>query len=338
MEKSKILDKSIIKDFANKIDNFEAKRVFYLMAEYIDEISNKLSQNNNIINEQNIELFEAGDLYFNSLTINSELDFFLSIKSPQIEMNSTNIMGNKFNILLNKIKHAWQNRRKKNNKFDKRKQKKLNKKNSMITEKDLLNQKEKQYSLYDLKNDFFNELTFKLTNMTILYNTPSNIKIFSKDEFKYKINIYPVIKRESYFKIWDNNKHKLMKVDILNAKQMLEEKAKLISKQNSINKNSSEDILFEIIRIFKNLYFNFYKTYDYQFIESLIYYCPNSLFTNNDDNDFVYNVFLKVLNYLNHYNLINQKALINSDNTISQQYNISNYKITNFINLIKNNL
>lgn len=338
MKKFKVLDKSIIEDFAVKANDDSAKRVYYLLSEYVDEIANKISQTNNLVNSQNVELVKVGDLFSNTFTNISELDLYLSIKSAQIEINSSLQFENKFRNVWKRIKYAWINRNKNSARFQKKQKKKLAKKNLIITEKDLLDKKEKPYTITDLKNDFFDGLVSNMTNTTILYNMPSKIRILGKDEFGFRINIVPVIQRDGFFKVLDTTNNKFIETNPVGAKNILDEKANEINKQNSILSIHDEDLLFKIIRIFKSLYYNLFQSYNYQFVESIVYYCPNSLFKIEDEKNYIYNVFLKVLNYINNINIFNIRSIYNQDKTILQQYNLSIMQIKAFLTNIKDYL
>ena len=107
-----IIDRGMIEEFAQAVSNEKARNVFYALSDDLDEVSNEISQINPLVNEQNVELFLAGDFLTNTLTQVSELNFYLSIRNAQIELNSIDIMSNKWKNFWNKVKKAWQNRNK----------------------------------------------------------------------------------------------------------------------------------------------------------------------------------------------------------------------------------
>ncbi len=327
----------MIEDFAQKVSDDSARKVFYLISEYVDEIATSLSQTNPILNVQNIELLMAGDLLTGTFISVSEPEFYLSVRSAQIEINSVGPMENKFRIMWNRFKSAWATRNKNTRRYQKKEKKKALKKSSEITEKQLLEKKEKPYSLLNFKDDFFEGLVQNMTNMTVLYNTPSKIRILGRDEFGFRININPVIKHDDYYKVWNSNSNKFIEIYLDKAKKLLEEKAAEISKLNSVDFND-EDLLYKIIRIFKNLYYNLCQSYNYQFVESLIYACPSSLFKTKEEENYVYNVFLKVLNYLNNVSLAELRSIYNQEVNLYKQHNISVFQIKTFLKDIKNYL
>lgn len=337
MKKGKVLDKGMIEDFAQKVSDDSARKVFYLISEYVDEIATSLFQTNPLLNVQNIELLMAGDLLTGTFLSISEPEFYLSVRSAQIEINSVGPMENKFKIMWKRFKSAWATRDKNTKRYQKKEKKKALKKGSEITEKQLLEKKEKPYSLLDFKNDFFEGLVQNMTNMTVLYNTPSKIRILARDEFGFRININPVIKHDDYYKVWNSSSNKFIEVSLEKAKKLLEDKTAEISKLNSVEFNDL-DLLYKIIRIFKNLYYNLCHSYNYQFVESLIYFCPSSLFKVEEEENYIYNVFLKVLNYLNNVSLADVRSIYNQEASLFKQHNISIFQIKGFLKDIKNYL
>ena len=176
-----IIDRGMIEEFAQAVSNEKARNVFYALSDDLDEVSNEISQINPLVNEQNVELFLAGDFLTNTLTQVSELNFYLSIRNAQIELNSIDIMSNRWKNFWNKVKKAWQNRNKSSARARKKQEKKLKKANSQITESQLREKKEKPYSLVSFKNDFYEGLATKLTNLTVLYNCEDKIRILGRD-------------------------------------------------------------------------------------------------------------------------------------------------------------
>lgn len=327
----KIIDRGMIEQFAEALSTDKARRVFYMLSDIVDNSAMEISQINSLVNDQNVDFFETGDVLTNTLLPMSELDYYLSIRSAQIELNSIGRMENRFRVFWNKLKAAWKNRKRKSARALRRQQKKLKKAGLVITEKQLLEKKEKPYDLNSLKSDFFDALAEKLTNMTVIYNKPENLRILARDEFGFRINIYPVIKHDDYFRIWNNQKGKFVEIKPLEAKKLLEEKAQEIAKINNSNLQQDADILYKVIRIFKSLFYNLKQSYDYQFVESLIYSCPNSLFKIEEDEHYVYNIFLKVLNYLNNSPISQIRSIYNDEKTIYQQDQTTVYNVKTFL-------
>lgn len=331
MAKSKkVIDRGMIEDFANKISNENARNVSYLLSDYVDDVALEISQNNNLVQFQNVELKPCGDLATNTLIQMSELDFYLVIRSAQLEMNSIGFMENKFRNFWRRVKQAWKNRNKKRSKRALRREKKRELKNkSVITEKQLEEKKEKPYNLNDLKVDFFNGLAERLTDMTILYVYPDKIRILGRDEFGYRINIYPAFKHDDFLKVFNPVKGKFDELQVENAKSKLQKKAEEISKLNDGGFND-EDILFKMIRIFKSLFYNLKQSYSYRFVESMIYACPNSLFKLEESEHYVYDTFLKILNFMSNSPFTTYRSLYNEDKTIFEQDGVSVMLVKSF--------
>lgn len=330
-----IIDRGMIEEFAQAVSNEKARNVFYALSDDLDEVSNEISQTNSLVTEQNVELFLAGDFLTNTLTQVSELNFYLSIRNAQIELNSIDIMSNKWKNFWNKVKKAWQNRNKSSARARKKQEKKLKKANSQITESQLREKKEKPYSLVSFKNDFYEGLATKLTNLTVLYNCEDKIRILGRDEFGYRINLYPVIKHDDFFRIWEPEKGKFCEIKPFEAKSLLEKKANEISKLTLSGKEDGE-ILYKVIRIFKNLFYNIEKSNNYQFVESLICSVPSALFKFEDEEYHAYNVFLKVLNYLSNASIGDVRSIYNQEKTIYSQEMISVLTIRSFLKEVKN--
>lgn len=332
MAKSKkIIDRGMIENFATKLSNERARNVSYLLSDYVDDIALEISQMNPLIQFQNIELKTCGDLLTNSLIQMSELDYYLTIRSAQLELNSIRPMENKLKNFWNKVKLAWKNRNKKKSKRALKRQRKLELKNrTIITEKQLSEKKEKPYDLNDFKLDVLNGLAERLTDMSILYSYPNKIRIIGRDEFGYRINIYPAFKHDSFLKVFNPSTGKFEEIEIDSAKNKLEKKSEEIAELNAGGFND-DDILYKMIRIFKSLYYNLEHSYSYRFVESMIYACPNSLFKLEENEHYVYNTFLKILNYLVNSPLNKYKSIYNEEKTIFEYDGVTILALKSFL-------
>lgn len=325
-KEKKVIDREMIEEFAQSVSNDKARKVFYVLSESADETAIQLSQNQNLINAQNVDFVQAGDVLTNSLTLCSELDFFLTVRSAQIEINTIGIWESKFKRFYKRFKTAWENSR--TRLFGKRRKRKKKKENAEITQKQLVEKKDKPYSLLEFKNDFFEGFVERLTNMTVVYNMPSKIRILARDEFGFKINIIPAFKHDNKLKVWNDEKKKFVEISPNSARRLLEEKAFEISEQS--NFENEGEVLFKIIRIFKNLFYNLKQSNNFGFIESVVYACPNSLFM-VDETTSTYDVFLRVLNFLLNAPLSQIRSIYNQDQTIFQQGETSQYTLISFI-------
>jgi hypothetical protein len=261
---------------------------------------------------------------------------YLTVRSAQIELNSIGPLNNRFRQFWTKVKTAWANRNKNTKRAKRKLAKQAKKAKKEITPDLLMEKKEKPYTIYSLKNDFYDKLIERLSNLTILYNQPTKIRLLAKEELGFRINIYPAIKHDDSLKIWDVTKNKFIIKKPLEAKSLLNTKnneinslnEKIPTKNRKSKTDNSSDILYKVIRIFKNLYYNMNQSYNYEFVESLIYNCPNSLF---DKSKSIYEIFIKVLNYLNNTSILNFRSIYDQDKTIYSQYSISSYSVKNFL-------
>lgn len=327
MAEKKVIDKGMIEDFASKIDVENLRNTVYYLSDMVEDIALELSQHNQLINIKNIELIPFND-FSNVELVNSDINLYLAIRSAQIELNSIGPMQKWYRVFWNKIIRAWKNRKSNTRKARKKAAKLAKRKSKFLTIEQLIEKKEKPYTILDLKNDFYNGFIKKLTDSTVIYNQPAKLRILAKEEFGFKINIYPAIKHDDNLKIWNNVKNKFLVVKPYEAQDLLSEKNKEI---NQLNKNKIEDILYRIIRIYKNIFYSIYNSCNYQFIETLIYNCPNSLFSLKNSKNETYIVFIKILNYLNNINFADYRSIYNRDNKISEQDDISIFAIKNFI-------
>jgi hypothetical protein len=328
MADKKVIDKGMIEEFGSKIDSTNLRNAIYSLTDIVEDISMELSLSNQLIKVNNVDILPFND-YANIEILNSDINLYLAIKSAQIELNSIGPMNKKWKIYWNRLVNAWKNRRS-NTRKAKKKAAKLAKKNAkMLTIEQLAEKKEQPYNLVSLKNDFFEKFIEKLNETSVIYNQPTRIRILAKEELGFKVNIYPVIRHDDGLKFWDILKNKFVLIKPVEAKYLLEEKNKEI---NQLIKNDKlNDAFYAIIRIFKNLYYSVNQSYNYEFIESLIYNCPNSLFEVKSKNATVYDVFIKVINYLNHTDISNFRSIYNNEKTIAEQDNVSIYSIRNFI-------
>lgn len=330
MASNRIIDKSMIEEFGSQIDSTNFRHAIYTLSDIIEDAALELSESNNLINIQNIDITPISDV-FNTEILNADLNLFLTIKSAQIDLNSVGPMEKKSRIILDKIINAWRNRKANTRRAKKRAAKLKKQKAKSLTIEDLNKIKEEPYTIVSFKDDIFNKLIESLTEMTIIYNYPLKIRILGKEEFGCRINLSPVIKHDDGFKVWDSAKNKFVFVKSEEAKTLLKEKNKEINNENSkFGQLINEDYFYSIIRIFKNIYYTIYKSYDYNFIESLIYNCPNSLFISKTNESF-YNVFIKVLNYLANSNVNNYRSIYNQDKLMIEQDKVSIFNIKNFL-------
>lgn len=337
MASKKVIDKGMIEEFGAKIDSSSLRDTIYVLSDICEDIAMELSQTNQLIKMNNVDILPFND-YSNVEILNSDISLYLTVKSAQIELNSIGPMEKKWRVFWNKVVNAWKNRRANTRKAKKKALKLAKKRAKTLTVEQLREQKEQPYNILSFKNEFFEHLVQKLTETTVLYNQPLRIRVLAREEFGFKINFYPAIKHDDGLKIWDNVKHKFKLTKPIEAKYALADKN---TKINDLNEGKSDDIFYKIIRVFKNLYYNISQSYDYQFIESLIYNCPDTLFkvqSSKSRKSITYDAFIKILNYLNNTNISAFRSIYNNENTISEQDDITIYAIQNFIKTLNDYL
>lgn len=330
MMKSSIIDKSMIEEFGSQIDSSNIRDAIYRITDIIEDSVLELSQTNNLITIQNVDIATMGNI-FDTEILDADLNLFLTIKSAQIDLNSVEPMEKKSRILLNKVVAAWKNRKAHTRRAKRKAAKLAKKKDKTLTIQDLMRIKEKPYSILSLKDDIYQQLIERLTNTTVVYNYPSTIRILGREEFGCKINLIPAIKHDDGLKVWSTTKNKFKLINPEKAKSLLEEKNKKITEESFRINSKNQNSFYAIIRIFKNIYYNIYRLYDYSFIDSLIYGCPNSLFVSKSKRESSYNTFIKVLNYLTNTNLNSYSSIYNQNKTMTEGDEISPFKLKTFL-------
>jgi hypothetical protein len=257
----------------------------------------------------------VGDFLTSTFTQNSEIDIFIAFGSPQLELNSIKLSNDRLKRFWIKLKKAYTLSRQEKKKKKKRKKNVKEEKETQIPAN--------KYTILDLKKQLAVGAAQQLDATSSIFQSNNGFKIVARNHLGIDINIYPVIKSENSFKVYSENSGNFLTYNF----SELEE---------NINKKIDEvgEIYFDLVRAFKNLYFNVNSSTlpSLYLIESLIYNCPNSLFSGFN----FYEVFIKILNYLTNVNiadfvLINKKTqkLFTS---ITIQESIAN--INNFIKKI----
>jgi predicted nucleotidyltransferase len=259
------------------------------------------------------EILLEGDFTTLTTTVNSDIDVFVALKSPQLELNSMQLVNNKFKQFFKKVKLAWKQTREE--KYSKRKRKKMQEKQMQEVEIPL-----NKYSVADFKYSLVRKIIGEIDNQSYIYILPTGFKIVAREHFGVDINVYPALRTPKGFKLYNEYTAKFVDVEYEDLIQNIEEKL-----------NAVGQIYLEMVRVFKNLYFNVYNSKPSKFfVESLIFSVPDELF---DGYDF-YEIFVKLLNYLANAHSDSFVLVTNKQNKLFRSAKISENVVT-LNNMIK---
>ena len=309
-----VFDRSTIIGFTQEPDY----KIVYENLENLTQLLNNamedISKKNPIVNS-NFEIKAFNDFYNGAITPVSEIDVFLVIKSPQIELNTTKLVKNKFKSFWLRAKRAWLNTR------SPRKRKKRLKK---LTEQTVQEQIKGTYNIHSLCIDLVNTISNYISALSVVSTTNASVRIVG-DDFTYAINIYPALQRDGYYSVYNSGLNKFIDYDFANRE------GNIISKFNRYPEK-----FLNLLRIYNMVYYNIYNTHtDQIYMESLLYNLPNRIF-NSDD---IYEVFIESINYFNNANLAEfYSVLDNSQMFKDGRIKSSIYDTLSFIKHIKNNL
>ena len=130
------------------------------------------------------------------------------------------------------------------------------------------------------------------------------LTIIGKDDFGANTQI--IIKVLSFsepnFKVFKSKRKGFTEINFDNRSRFFEEK------YDRVGEN-----FVKILKIFNLIYFNTNKSFPNQvFMESILNYCPDNLFEGND----VYDIFVKIINFLYYKNLKDVKSVNNPDKSV----------------------
>lgn len=238
---------------------------------------------------------------FGTSTVNSELSIFVVIKSSQLELNTMQLVNNKFEKWKIKFVNAWNSARK---------PKKKKRKKNVEKQQNFEINPSKKYSILDLKLDLGKLLVEKIDSESYVQFSNYSLKLVSTKNIGMKVNIYPVLKDYKSFKFYDSSKNKFLSISFENRQENFNKKFA----QVGVN-------FVYMIRVFNNLYYALYDTIPNQiFIESLMYNVPNSLYKGNS----FYETFIKVLNFLSNSSINNFCTITDETKKLSDEIMISN--------------
>lgn len=309
-----ILNSNIIEEFAKKVDSTAFEQAYSKISDFLNNTIYSIKQRNPYIN--NYEILVANEVFTGSEFFSSTLDLFVVFNAVQIELNQTN----KKNAFLANLKYFWQEFKSNFAIFNSRKRK--NEKYIKKTEKKALSLKD--YDVKMLYNDLTVQLAKLLYNKTNIYIDNSIIKVVGEEEFGVEINIIPVFYiNDEQYKMYSFQKKCTTKV--------VDFKDRFIN--TDIKNIQTDNIFTKQVRIFNNIYWNNLKQQPNQiFIESLLYDCPNKLFSNDD-----FETTVNLANYLKNSTMQNLVSVCDEKTNLFQEpLNTTNYETAiKFVNSIK---
>ncbi len=247
------------------------------------------------INFDNTYLQPVNELLTGGFTDSSTLVYFLGIDNTQIELNTLRGEDN-WKKIKERVVFAWKNRN------PKKKKKRRSKDLAQVQEKPK-NFNPANYNLFNVAEDLQQAVALNLSSTSIVYLDSKRIRILGKDDFgsNTRIVIYPVLYNGHSFKFYLDKKRGFIIIDNEARLSLLEEKVERVG-YSYIN----------MIKIFNVLFYNFNKVMPNQiFIESLLYNCPDELFS-----DEIYDAFVKIVNYLSMADIKDFKSNVNQDKSI----------------------
>lgn len=308
-----ILNSNIIEEFAKEVENTAYNQAYSKICEFLNEAITAIKQRNPYIN--NYEILVANEVFTDSEFFSSTLDLFVVFNAVQIELNQKN----KKNSFIANLKYFWQEFKSNFAIFNSRKRK--NEKLIKKTEKKALSLKD--YNVEMLYNDLTIQLAKLLYNKTNIYIDNSIIKVVGEEEFGVEINIIPVFYiNDEQYKMYSFQKKYTTKV--------IDFKDRFINLD--IKNIQTDNVFTKQVRIFNNIYWNNLKQQPNQiFIESLLYDCPNRLFSNDD-----FETMVKLTNYLKNSTMQNLVSICDENTNLFQEpLNTTSYETAiKFVNSI----
>ncbi len=309
-------DKSYIQTFANGINSSYANNAYNIMLNVIDDAMNSLCKNRPIVTDYNCQI--VNECLTHSETQNSTLDIFMSIKSPQLELGIVKFSNNYFNKILNRFKLAWKDFReqKPKKRWWKRKSKDTQENDKKILETNL-----QKYTFQIFKRELMLELAKRFTDKTMLFVSNYGIVLLCGEEIGMDVNLYIVFSNGEEFTLFDELKLKLIDIEF-------KDRIKNIDKKNQ----STNGNFVSALRIFNGLYKNIYfKPLNQILLESVLFNCPDELFF-----DEPYDMFIKLINFINASTMQNFKSITDEDKTINYENLINQSSMYDFVNFVKN--
>ncbi len=294
------ISKDIINNIANQENKKFVKNINKLIMQLVNDSMQDLSNSISFISAKNVVLQPINELVSGAFIDASNFVYLLGIENIQLELNTAKKMSFLRN-LKERFKYAWQNRkliykrRKKHRKKSKKELEKIEEKKEV----DFNN-----YTIYSLAEDLQNSIVNYLSETSMVYLNGNLLQIIGKDDFgsNTKIFIYVVSYDGTNYKYYAGKKKGYININVNGRVD------KLSSKMQTAGEN-----FIKILKILNTLYYN---TNGYMcnqiFMESILCSVPEDLFFGLD----IYNVFVKIINYLSITSFKNIKSINNYDLTI----------------------
>ncbi len=305
-------DKSYIDTFANGINSSYAINAYTRLINILSNAMNEICAKKPVVTGYECEI--VNECLTNSETQNSSLDVFMSIKSPQLELELIKFNKNLLKKFFTRLKLSWKNATYK----PKRRNKRKKQQNSIENDKILT----KTYTFSSFKNELMINLANYFTDKTMLYINNFGITILCAEDLGMNINLYIGFSNGEKYTLYDEKNIKLIYVEFKDREK------------NILAKNKSTKGKFvSALRIFNGLYRNIYtKAINQILLESVLYNCPDDLFV--EDTNF--NMLVKLLNFINCNTMQNFSSITDIQKTISQDNLITQSAILELSDFLKN--
>ena len=310
-----VFDEKYIMTFSKSINPQYVDQAYEYICNIMDNAFDFMCKKRAVVTEYSYEIVNECVTY--SENQNSSLDIFVKVKSPQLELGVLKLNNNYFKKFFNKVKWAWNSSKK-----QKKKRKWFFKKSSKEQEpkENLINLDSEKYNIKQFKIDYMNTLANYLSEETKLFVNNFGITILAEEEIGMNINLYFAFNNGEKYKLFNQSLYKLIEVDFGSRLQNIELKNK------STNNNFTA-----MLRIFNGLYENVMEQHLNQIlIESLLFECPDELYTGS-----TYNMFLKIFNYIK-INEMQKFHSITNQNILVFQDNLVTTKVSDFLKFLNN--
>ena len=225
-------------------------------------------------------------------TQNSSIDIFMILKSPQLELSCS----------YQETKQTKKRKRRKN------------KKNK--NEEEVVKNNIEKYTFKDFKINLLNELVKYFSKNTTITMHKLGYTIIGYEEIGLKVNIYPVFANGENYKIFNTYSYKLTDINFGQRQENIDKK-----------NNKTNGYFVMMLRIFNGLYSNIIgESLNQILIESILYNIPSNMYTGD-----LYEMFIKIFNFININSLQNIKSITNENLDISKDKLIT----TNYYNFGK---
>ena len=297
------ITRELINSIANQNNKKFVKNINKRVNETLELAIDNLSAKVSYINLNNVTLQPVNELLNDSFVDNSNCIYFLGIDSAQLEMNTAKKM-NFWRNFKERLKYAWENRKAFGRRRKKRKRKKKMKLEEVKHEK--VSFDPSKYSIYDLAEDMQHSISNYLSETTLITLLDNSIQILGKEDFgsNTSIIIYLVNMQDKNFKYYAGRKKGFIDIDIVNRVKTINNKI------DEVGSNYNK-----MLKIFNSLFYNVNGFMPNQiFIESILNYCPNELYDGED----IYNVYVKIVNYLSLKTIREIKSIHDKNKTINE--------------------